>query len=42
MSFDDFTTTPFSDVPCEQGGSCEERFAYRNRRRLVDEDSEVV
>jgi len=42
MSFDDFTTTPFADVPCEQGGSCEERFAYRNRRRLVDEDSEVV
>jgi len=41
-SFDEFSATPFSDVPCDQGGPCDGRLAYRNRRSLVDEDSEVV
>lgn len=41
-SFDEFAPTSYSDVPCDQGGACDERLAYRNRRRLVDEDAEVI
>lgn len=42
FSFDEFNPTPYSDVPCDQGGACDERLAYRNRRRLVDEDADVI
>ena len=41
-SFDEFNPTAYGDVPCDQGGPCDRRLAYRNRRRLVDEDAEVV
>jgi len=46
-SFDDFTTRPYEEVDCDEGGPCEgsddTRFAYRRQnRRLVDADAAVV